>query len=66
MKRMVAGLALGLVVLGTLTLVLALGPKIGRWAGVADSLPVLGLLVLFVAGHMAITAMLPKRPRVLH
>ena len=65
-KMMVAVLAMGVIALGVLTLVLALGPKIARWAGLADSLPVLGLVVLYVAGHMVVTAMLPKRSRVLH
>ena len=44
--------------LGLLILVGALGDKLARWGGYADSLPLLALLVLFVVGSLVLT---PRR-----
>lgn len=45
-------------VLGLFALMIALGDKIARWGGYADSLPLLGLFVLFVVGQFILT---PRR-----
>jgi uncharacterized membrane protein YdjX (TVP38/TMEM64 family) len=53
-------------VAGVMLVMVALGDKVARWAGFADSLPFLGLLALFIAGHLIVTAVIPARSRVSH
>lgn len=53
---------MGVVSLGLLILIGALGDKIARWGGYADSLPFLGLLVLFVVGQL-VTSSNTRRSR---
>lgn len=47
-----ASVLVGVVILGLLVLMTALGRKVARWDGYADSLPFLGLFVLFIVGHV--------------
>lgn len=49
------------VTLGVILIMAALGDKLARWDGYADALPLLGLLVLFLAGHGIVSAIVPRR-----
>lgn len=48
---------------GVMMVMIALGDKIARWAGFAESLPFLGLLVLFITGHFVVMTLIPSRVR---
>lgn len=54
---------LAVVMVGIFGLMTALGDKLARWGGYAESLPLLGLFILFVVGHLIVT---PGRRRVRH
>jgi len=45
---------------GVFVLITALGNKLARWGGYADALPLIGLFILFVAGHLIL---IPRRRR---
>jgi hypothetical protein len=65
-KVAIAGGGLSAVVLGILVLVVALGSKMARWDGYADSLPLVGLFVLFLVGQIVVSAVIPARRKVRH
>lgn len=65
-KVAIAGGGLSAVVLGILVLVVALGSKMARWDGYADSLPLVGLFVLFLVGQIVVSAVTPARRKVRH
>lgn len=52
---------MGVVALGLLILIGALGDKLARWGGYADSLPFLGLLVLFILGQLVTSSNARRR-----
>jgi len=43
---------------GVFFLMTGLGDKAGRWGGYAEALPMAGLFILFVAGHLIL---IPRR-----
>jgi hypothetical protein len=49
------------VMTGIFGLMTALGDKVARWGGYGGSLPLLGLLVLFIGGHLILIP--PRRRR---
>lgn len=50
-----------LVMVGIFGLMAALGDKEARWGGYAESLPSIGLFILFAAGHLIFIP--PRRSR---
>lgn len=60
----VATFAVVVLVLGALVLVVSLGGSFARWCGYAESMPLLGLFALFMAGHFVVSAFLPRRRRI--
>lgn len=46
---------LAVVMVGVFGLMAGLGDKVARWGGYADSLPLLGLFVVFLVGQLMLT-----------
>jgi hypothetical protein len=49
------------VMIGIFALMTALGDKVARWGGYAESLPLIGLFILFTAGNLIFIP--PRRSR---